>query len=778
MNSAEWDQHINGWREKWNEGIGKSVSPDVSSFLNGTDIEDQQGAKLVIPYAQSAWIYIAVSRLAQKVAQIPFRISRVGSGQGRRIRALRHSADPRHRDIVRRALGETIIDSGPAVDLFNRPHPSMTRQLFWEMLVTWLSLRGEFFILPMDDSDCAVDLNERSPNVSRLITLPTELFYHIVTGYELTAWRYTGSPLLTPIPSEILLPSEVIHCRTPNPYLYWRGMSPLIVAMVAAGADYAASKYSQGYWLNNADTGVIVTTEQQADETQRAAILAALRERKRKAGTADRPLFLWGGAKIEKPQLSGMETQFIENRKMNRQEIGAIFKVPDSVMGFSEAKASALSGGGSALDSEQVSFIENSITPICSHAEDGLAPVVRTFGDDVIGWFDIDSLPIMQEARRARLESAAKAFALGVPFNDINRAYDLGFQDYKWGDDAYLPFNIQKVGGPTELPGEDDPANAGKEDDESKSSPFKRFEKFMGKVNGQNVSNGAKQRKPDTAILWQSHIASRRKTVNLFQSKVGKVLNDFRRKTLAKLDEVHLEKTIVQRSLVDIIFDQHAFGTELLAQLHNPILATLDLAGAELLKEIGSDDPWKTPPAAAKKFIAERTQAIMGVGGTVRDQLNTSLQEGLDAGETHAQLSDRVRSVYTSLGNYEAKRVAMTEVNMAYNSSRHLAMTDSGIGYKAWLSSHGPTVREGHAAAEEQYIDEPIPVDEPFLVELEGATEEMMFPGDDSLGASAGNIINCQCIQLAAQKKEEDEKSITFMILGVGLMRFPKKANL
>ncbi|MGA2788670.1 MAG: phage portal protein, partial [Verrucomicrobiota bacterium] len=152
----------------------------------------------------------------------------------------------------------------------------------------------------------------------------------------------------------MLLPSEAIHSRQPNPYLYWRGMGPLNVAMVAAGADYAAAQYAKGYWLNNADTGVIVTTEQQTDPAQRAAILAALRERKRAAGTADRPLFLWGGAKVEKPQLSGMEQQFIANREMNRQEIGAIYKVPESIMGFSQAKASALSGGGNAIEQEGI----------------------------------------------------------------------------------------------------------------------------------------------------------------------------------------------------------------------------------------------------------------------------------------------------------------------------------------------------------------------------------------------------------------------------------------
>jgi hypothetical protein len=81
-------------------------------------------------------------------------------------------------------------------------------------------------------------------------------------------------------------------------------------------------------------------------------------------------------------------------------------------------------------------------------------------------------------------------------------------------------------------------------------------------------------------------------------------------------------------------------------------------------------------------------------------------------------------------------------------------------------------VRPAHAEAEAMYIDDPIPIDDPFEV----MGEQLMFPGDDSLGASLENIINCQCIQLAAQKKSEDEKSVTYLVFGVGEMKFLKKA--
>ncbi|MBU6408987.1 MAG: phage portal protein [Verrucomicrobia bacterium] len=446
-----------------NNARTKTLSPDLQAWTQGMDVPDNdQGATLVSPYMQSSWVYTAVCILAKNAANVPFRVSRVPGGRAARIRALRQSGDGRDKALCRRALGGGVLDSGPCVELFGHPHPTMPRELFWEMAVTWLALRGEFFILGLDDEDRPVDLAARRPGIERMITLPPELFWHVVTGYTLEAWRYTGSPLLTPLPSEMLLPSEVIHSRAPNPYLYWRGMSPLLVAMLPAAADYAASMFQKGLLMNNADTGIIATTDQNLTQEQREQFMAALRERKRKAGTPDRPLFLSSGVKIEKPKISNVDMQFLETRNLLRQEICAIFGVPQIMMGFVVTRSL---GTGQGEEQERFGFIENTITPICHRLEAAVQPIVRAFGDDLVGWFDVESLPVMQEARRTRADAASRMFGMGVPFNEINKVYDLGFADLPWGNTGFLPETLQAAGcaaAPFEGPEDgDDPETAG-----------------------------------------------------------------------------------------------------------------------------------------------------------------------------------------------------------------------------------------------------------------------------------------------------------------------------
>src|SRR5437773_6697552 len=75
----------------------------------------------------------------------------------------------------------------------------------------------------------------------------------------------------------------------------------------------------------------------------------------------------------------------------------------------------------------RLNFIENRVAPLCARLEADEQTAVRTLDPKAVGWFDLDSLPIMQTARRNRLAAAKTGFDMGVPFNELNRVLDLGF---------------------------------------------------------------------------------------------------------------------------------------------------------------------------------------------------------------------------------------------------------------------------------------------------------------------------------------------------------------
>jgi HK97 family phage portal protein len=235
----------------------------------------------------------------------------------------------------------------------------------------------------------------------------------------------------------VLLPEEVWHEKLPNPFDFWRGLSPLVVAGTAASTDYAASLHMRGIMENNGEAGLILRTSEQLDPEQREQILAALRERKRRAGSADRPVLLWGGAEIVTPKLSSSDEQFLANRKFSLTEICSAFGVPEEIITSTNAAKYDVMAGA------RLNFIENRVVPLCRRLEAEEDACIKSIEPSARGWFDVEDHPVLAQARRDRLAAARTGFEMGIPFNELNRALDLGFRPQPWGDKGYVPTAMQ-----------------------------------------------------------------------------------------------------------------------------------------------------------------------------------------------------------------------------------------------------------------------------------------------------------------------------------------------
>ena len=393
----------------------KSLSADSAAWLRG---EEPSGPVLSNAYQQVVWVYRAINVLAEQVANVPFRFS------------------------VGQADGEQLITEGPLLDFYDRPHPQINRFQYWELRVIWLMLRGESFRVPIFESTALQSfsgaralssIENRNSKIKNILILDPSHFQHIIEDHRLIGWRYTGLGPRAPLASQVLLPEEVWFEKLPNPFDFWRGMPPLHVAAMAAQTDFAAGAFMKGLIENNADAGLIVRTDQHLSDEQHEQILSALRERKRKAGMADRPLMLEGVTEIVRPELSSSDLQFLENRKFSRGEICAAFGVPEEIVTTTDtAKYDVMEGA-------RLNFIENRVAPLCRRLEAEEEATVKRLDPNAVGWFDLDSLPLMQKARQSRLETARAGFEMGVPFNELNRVLDLGFKPLPWGDTGYVP---------------------------------------------------------------------------------------------------------------------------------------------------------------------------------------------------------------------------------------------------------------------------------------------------------------------------------------------------
>ena len=398
--------------------IQRSSSSPAAEWLRGRDVDNPPALRNA--FEQVVWVYRAINVLAEQVANVPFLFSSGARGR------------------------ENLITSGPLLDFYRRPHPQINRFHYWELRVIWLMLRGECVRVPIFDTDSTV-LRSNGSKLRAVVLLDPSRFQHIVEDNRLIGWRYNGLGPNAPLASQVFLPEEVWFEKLPNPFDFWRGFPPLYVAGMAARADFAASSLMRGVLENNADAGLIVRTDKWVSDEQREQILTALNQRKRGAGIADRPILLPGIAEIVRPQLSSADLQFLENRKFSRAEICAAFGVPEEIVTSTEhAKYDVMAGA-------RLNFIENRIAPLCSRLEAEEDVTVKAIDPSASGWFDLDSLPILQEARRHRLATAKTGFDMGVPFNELNRVLDLGFKPLPWGNTGYLPAKLKPIDSGTHL---------------------------------------------------------------------------------------------------------------------------------------------------------------------------------------------------------------------------------------------------------------------------------------------------------------------------------------
>ena len=135
-------------------------------------------------------------------------------------------------------------------------------------------------------------------------------------------------------------------------------------------------------------------------------------------------MLLSGVSEIIKPELSSSDLQFLENRKFSRAEICAAFGVPEEIVATSDHNKYDVMQGA------RLNFIENRVAPLCARLEASECATVKALDPSAVGWFDLDSLPILQRAQHDRFLQLlqvgdAREAVLAVDIHRIGAAHAL-----------------------------------------------------------------------------------------------------------------------------------------------------------------------------------------------------------------------------------------------------------------------------------------------------------------------------------------------------------------
>lgn len=126
---------------------------------------------------------------------------------------------------------------------------------------------------------------------------------------------------------------------------------------------------------------------------------------------------------------------------------------------------------------------------------------------------------------------------------------------------------------------------------------------------------------------------------------------------------------------------------------------------------------------------------------TTKDHIRVILQNSIDQNLTLNQTTEQIRLLGPS--EARARIIARTETIRAANAGAMVNANEKGyVLQKKWFSAMDNRTRHDHKKLDGQVVDKT----QPFKVkDKDGITQEMMFPGDTSLGADPSQTINCRC---------------------------------
>ena len=179
---------------------------------------------------------------------------------------------------------------------------------------------------------------------------------------------------------------------------------------------------------------------------------------------------------------------------------------------------------------------------------------------------------------------------------------------------------------------------------------------------------------------------------------------------------------------------------EALAAVLNPVWEEAFQAGARSMEEAFGIKALQAPQLTdyLRQYGLER---VKGINATTRDKLACSLADGLEAGESTAQLVKRVQEYMPKVQRERAASIALSEAHTSLQAGSFEQMKYGGVRTKTWVDAGDSDVRDSHR----NIYPKTIPIHERF-------SNGLLYPGEP--GADPSEVCNCRCDLLPGDFEE------------------------
>lgn len=570
---------------------------------------------------------------------------------------------------------------------------------------------------------------------------------------------------------EPLTLSEIVHFRQANPRSYHVGMGILEPLINTATLEFNATTFQKKYLENDGTPPFIFEhpgspTDDEMDRFKRR--WDAAHKGPNKAGRFG---IAFGGMKVSKLGDGMKDAQYVELRKLNREEMLAAAGVPPSVVGLLEY------ANYSNMEVQQRKFWEDAVIPMLDLIAETLTLRLATYFDERV-WveFDYSGIRCLQEDDLRRAQVAEIWLRTGVKSPNDIRA-EMNLEPYTGGNVYYIPLGLVPTGGkdyvepappsapapppqdPKPADGDDDPDED--EDSQKDSDPAGQDPDAGGdddpkdkaapcaccahKDGDEPAPKPSYWRDPERAkSLWQ---AFEKRVTSKERGMVTPVEKYLRQQA------VHIKRRLAKYdSLAGVrpaeLFDAEAEAKLYLEKFDGRYRAAFEDAAEAGLKatkghvyvgvEGKADLEFKPTPeqlATLKKQILEAAQFF---NATTWETIQHDLELAKLDSDTVEEFAQDLWKHLDDLSVSRARLISRTEMARVENwGGLEGFKQNEHVNRKGWLCSKVPDSREAHILADGQEVG----INEPFNV----GGEPMQYPG--APGAKAWNVCNCLCTE-------------------------------
>lgn len=657
---------------------------------------------LTAPYAQHPTVHAAVSAIATAISGLPIEMFT--------------DSDPEDE------AAEMRVTDSVVGDLLENPGPDMDGPQLIESTVMYMQLSGEAFWF----LNGIARRTASGPEFPTRIELwdPTRVRTVIKNG-AIAGWEYqpfpSGAPFGAPADS-------VIQFKMANPYDPYRGLAPMQAAMLPASGGYKALMSQEAFFDNNATPYGLLTPKEGSIIQPEAMVRLREEFEARQQGPMKHGRIgaLNTNVEFQALGMNQKDMEFATWLDAASAFILMVFKVPPSVAGLQK------DANYNESIHQSKRFWYNHL-PLVHYIERRIEKrLCEQFGIPEEPYFKIEMIKALTEDQESVARRARDYWNMAVPFDEINRRLELGFNVKGPGSKTgWVPFSMVNS---------DDQAQAKPAREQVTGQPAAEQNK-PGDQPTQTAPGAGKgleahqSREFARTLSWRTLISKVRPDEEAYARATRQHFFLLKNEVLGKL-RAHRGLKAAGDPQIDVyLFDDEKAAKDIEKKVEPIYKSSLEKGAETIIAELHLGIDFDLLSPAVSKFLNEKMFEIADlVDGPLADNLRFQLEEGIRLGESVDKLADRVNEVF-DVQRFRAYRIARTEVAEAFNGGRFATMKEAGVTQIEWLSARDDRVRDSH-----------IEVDGEIVVLGDKFSNGLLYPLDP--GGPAEEIVNCRCVSV------------------------------